>query len=631
MISFKISKNTNFPTFLLLFIFIISNQFITAQKNVKPVLFTIDNQAVYVDDFEQVYQKNNDLIVDKSQQEINYYLDLLINFKLKLIDARKMRLDTLTSYKDELSNYRNQLIEPFLKDEKTVDLLAKEAYHRLERDINASHILIQLAPNSSEQDTLTAYHKILEIRNLIKNGGIFETIAQQYSQDASVADNGGNLGYFTAFNMVYPFETACFNTEVGEISMPFRTRFGFHIVKINDNRPTKGEVEVAHILLKSTDETVIKNIYQKLLKGESFETLAKQFSLDQNSAQNGGKMAKFRAGRLVKEFEDVVFELQEGAFSKPFKTVYGWHIVKLIKKYALPSFKEMEADLKSKVQHDNRSIILTKSLANKLKQTYQFKENLSNSLKITELNTLPSNAILFSINQKNVLVNDFQNYIENHRNNNIFDNYNDFKDFQLIEYHKNNLENENAVFASILKEYEEGLLLFEILQRKIWDKSAVDTLGLESFYQKNQQLYKWEKRIEGSIISCNDAITAAEIVQYLNAGNSVENIKKDFTKNSANIDIKSGIFEQESLLLPKSFDFIAGISKIYQDNGKMKLVVVENVLESSPKTFDEAKGKLMNDYQQYLDEQWIVALRKKHKVVINKKELNKLISKYQQP
>ncbi|MDO9261387.1 MAG: peptidylprolyl isomerase, partial [Flavobacteriaceae bacterium] len=466
MISFKVSYNTDYSKFLLLLFFITFSHLMVAQKSEKPVLLTIDKQPILAEEFEQVYQKNSPVIVDKTQHEISNYLDLFINFKLKLVDARKMGLDTLSTYQSELSTYRSQLMEPFLKDEKMVELLTKETYHRLERDINASHILIQLPPTSHPADTLAAYHKMLEIRNLIINGAPFEAVAKQYSQDPSVTENSGDLGYFTAFNMVYPFENACFKTQVGEISMPFRTRFGYHIVKINDNRPTKGELEVAHILLKADDEVKINEIYQQLLNGISFETLAKQYSVDQNSAQKGGKITKFRAGRLFKEFEEVAFNLKEGEISKPFKTIYGWHVVKMIKYHPLPPFEQMENELKNKVQNDQRSGIITKSLATKLRQKYQFKENQTLISKISELNSMAPDAILFSINQKNILVNQFQSYINNHRNNNIYDNYHDFKDLQLIEYHKDNLENENASFASIMKEYEEGLLLFEILQRK---------------------------------------------------------------------------------------------------------------------------------------------------------------------
>lgn len=629
MIVFKVYVLSNFRKLLAFILVVVFNQFTTAQNN---VLLTIDNQPITIDEFEYIYNKNSDIITEKTQQEISTYLDLFINFKLKLIDARKMGLDTVKSYQSELTKYRAQLVEPFLKDEQAVELLAKEAYSRLAFDINASHILFQLPLSSSPSDTLAIYTQIMDVRNKILDGASFETVATTYSQDPSVTENKGNLGYFTAFNMVYPFETACYNTPVGTISNPFRTRFGYHIVKINDKRPTKGEVEVAHIMLKNTDEAgTVDEIYQKLMNGASFETLAKQYSVDHNSAQNGGKMAKFGSGKLVKEFEDIAFNLHEGQISEPFKTVYGWHIVKLIKKYPLLTYQEMEQELKIKVQNDQRSEIISKSLAKKLKSTYKLVENKDVISKITDLSALKSDQVIFSINQENITIKQFQAYLNQHRNNAIYDNYNDFIDFQLIEYHKNNLEKVNPQFAAVMKEYEEGLLLFEILQHKIWNQSVQDTLGLKNYFNKHQRDYYWEKRVKGTIISCPDEATAKSIIQFLKEGNSVENIKKSFTKYSENIEIKSGIFEQESLLLPKSFDFMEGISKIYPENGKQKFVIVDEILNTTAKTFEEAKGKLMNDFQQYLDQQWIEGLRKTIKVKINKTALNKLISKYQQP
>lgn len=629
MIVFKVYFLSYFRKLLTLILVVVFNQFTKAQNN---VLLTIDNQNITVDEFEYIFNKNSDVITVKNQEEINTYLDLFINFKLKLIDARKMGLDTSKSYQSELTKYRAQLIEPFLKDEQAVEFLAKEAYSRLKYDINASHLLFQLPLNSSPADTLATYTQIIEVRNKILDGTSFETVATAYSQDPSVTENNGNLGYFTAFNMVYPFETACYNTTVGTISKPFRTRFGYHIVKINDKRPTKGEVEVAHIMLKNTDEaSTVDEIYQKLMNGASFETLAKQYSADQNSAQNGGKISRFGSGKLVKEFEDVAFNLNEGQISKPFKTVYGWHIVKLIKKHPLLNYQEMEQELKIKVQHDERSEIITKSLAKKLKSTYKLVKNKDVISKITDLSALNPDQVLFSINKQNITVKQFQTYLNQHRNNTIYDNYNDFIDFQLIEYHKNNLEKVNPQFAAVMKEYEEGLLLFEILQHKIWNQSEKDTLGLKKYFNKHQRDYYWEKRVKGTIMSSPDEATVKSIIQFLMEGNSIENIKKSFTKYSENIEIKSGIFEQERLLLPKSFDFMEGISKIYPENGKQKFVIVDEILNTTPMTFEEAKGKLMNDFQQYLDQQWIEGLRKTIKVKINKSAFNKLISKYQQP
>ncbi len=599
-------------------------------QQAEPVLLTIDKERISVSEFEHIFKKNFDLLIDKSQQEVDNYLELFINFKLKIQAARALGLDTLASYKEELAKYREQLTEPYLKDETLVQQLVLEAYKRLELDINASHLLIEVSPLASPNDTLAAFAKINELRNRILSGEAFEAVALEYSQDPSVKENRGDLGYFTAFNMVYPFETACYTTAVGEISKPFRTQFGYHIVKINDKLPTKGEVEVAHIMFPlTTQESSVNEVYQKILSGEAFELLARQYSVDQNTAHNGGKLAKFRMGRLVKAFEDVAFNLKENQVSKPFKTVYGWHIVKHIKNHPLKSLEELQAELTVKVQNDQRSEIIATTLATKLLSKYSYTEYKHLLSKLTELDNIQDGEVLFSINDNPINVKEFKGFLNQHPKKSIADNFISFRNKQLIDYYKNNLEKENADFAAIMKEYEEGLLLFEVLQRKIWDQSTVDTLGLKSFYEERIQDYQWKKRIKATIVSADDELAIQNVKEYLNSGHLIENIKKDFTKNNYNVAIKSGIFEEESLHLPSNFEIKNGAIASYFSDGSYKLILVNEILKPSTKTFEEAKGSLMNDYQQYLDSKWIADLRKEYKVKINQKELKKLRQKYQ--
>ncbi|MBS3992168.1 MAG: peptidylprolyl isomerase [Bacteroidetes bacterium] len=599
-------------------------------QQAEPVLLNIDKERISVSEFEHIFKKNFDLLIDKSQQEVDNYLELFINFKLKIQAARALGLDTLASYKEELAKYREQLTEPYLKDDKLVQQLVLEAYKRLELDINASHLLIEVSPLASPNDTLAAFAKINELRNRILSGEAFEAVALEYSQDPSVKENRGDLGYFTAFNMVYPFETACYTTAVGEISKPFRTQFGYHIVKINDKLPTKGEVEVAHIMFPlTTQESSVNEVYQKILSGEAFELLARQYSVDQNTAHNGGKLAKFRMGRLVKAFEDVAFNLKENQVSKPFKTVYGWHIVKHIKNHPLKSLEELQAELTVKVQNDQRSEIIATTLATKLLSKYSYTENKQLLSKLTELDNIQDGEVLFSIDDNPINVKEFKGFLNQHPKKSIDDNFISFRNKQLIDYYKNNLEKENADFAAIMKEYEEGLLLFEVLQRKIWDQSTVDTLGLKSFYEERIQDYQWKKRVKATIVSADDELSIQNVKEYLNSGHLIENIKKDFTKNNYNVAIKSGIFEEESLHLPSNFEIKNGAIASYFSDGSYKLILVNEILKPSTKTFEEAKGSLMNDYQQYLDSKWIADLRKEYKVKINQKELKKLRQKYQ--
>lgn len=629
---FYVFKMLKLQLFVTLVLLLCISQTVHSQKLSNTILATVGNHPITVDDFDYIFKKNSSGIESATPQDISSYLDLYINFRLKLLDAKLMGLDTLATYKSELLKYREQLIEPFLKDDEMVNRLAVEAYHRLKRDINASHILIQVAPNAKPTDTITALNKITEARNKIMEGASFESIALEYSQDPSVIENKGNLGYFTAFNMIYPFENICFNTNINEVSMPFRTNFGYHIVKINDNRPTKGELEVAHIMMnKNEEEGSIQEVYQKLLQGENFETLAKKYSTDQNSAINGGKLPKFRAGRLVKEFEEVAFNLQEGEVSKPFKSYYGWHIVKVLKLYPLASFEEMKSDLISRVQNDHRSEIINHLLAKKLASNYKLEENKTVCTQLNNIHTFSAEEVIFKINQHPTYVKQFLDFLNTNQHKYLFDNFKDFKEAQLINYHKKNLEKVNPEFAAIMQEYQDGLLLFEILQRKIWDRAEKDTIGLKAFYKDNADKYIWGKRVKGSVVTFKDAKTSEHIIKFLKEGHKLENIKKDFTLNTTIVDVKSGIFEEESLHLPTNFDIKLGISQTYQENDFFKLIVVDELLDPQPKTYVEAKGNLINDYQHYLEKQWIADLRKTYKVTINKKALTNLIDKYRQP
>ncbi|MDJ0646444.1 MAG: peptidylprolyl isomerase, partial [Flavobacteriaceae bacterium] len=248
---------------------------VNAQQK-KDVLFTVDNEPIYSDEFLRVFNKNRDIVEEENRRSVEDYLELYVNYKLKLKQAYAFGLDTVTSYKRELEKYREQLIQPYLKDSKVTNALVKEAYNRMLEEVNASHILVRLNPKASPKDTLMAYKKIMEARTKVLDGRPFEEVAKDYSEDPSAQKNGGDLGYFTAFSMVYPFENAAYTNEVGAVSMPFKTSFGYHIIKVKDKRPSQGEVEVAHIMVKNKakdsaqTKKQINDIYAKLQQGDTF-------------------------------------------------------------------------------------------------------------------------------------------------------------------------------------------------------------------------------------------------------------------------------------------------------------------------------------------------------------------------
>ena len=346
----------------------------------KATILTIDGEAITLEEFDNIFRKNNrDSVI--TQQALDDYMQLFINFKLKVKEARALGLDTVTKFKTELEGYRAQLARPYLTDTDVLNELMREGYERLNQEVHASHILIKCDPNASPEDTLKAFNKAMDIRNQILNGSDFSIVAKDRSEDPSAKDNGGDLGYFTAFQMVYPFEDAAYKGNVGDISLPVRTRYGYHIIKIIDKRTARGEIHVAHIMIKekkeeggaANAEAKATEIYQKLLAGEKFEDLSAKFSDDGSSAKKGGELPWFGTNKMVIEFEDASFALKnDGDISKPFKTSYGWHIVKRLGYKPVASYQEMEKEIKGKVSKDQRAEKTKASFITKLKKQYQF-------------------------------------------------------------------------------------------------------------------------------------------------------------------------------------------------------------------------------------------------------------------
>jgi peptidyl-prolyl cis-trans isomerase SurA len=525
-----------------------------AQKKSKT-LVTINNTEITVADFKKIYEKNLAAIDNEDSKNVPYNLDLFINYTLKVKEAYQLKLDTLPSYKREIETYRNQLSAPYLQDKHFTEKLIKEAYFRTKNEIKAKHILIRTKKNATPADTLAAYNKILKIRNRILAGEDFEKVAAATSDDDSARDNPqrkftgnkGNLGYFSAFKMVYPFEEAAYKTPVGEVSMPFKTRFGYHILKVDKIRVSKGEVEVAHILvtdLTPEGKTKIEEVYTKLSAGTSFDTLAKAYSNDNSSKNKGGKLTKFGTGRMVPSFEKAAFSLGEvGDFSKPFKTQFGWHILKLLKKHPLKSFEDMKATITASLKRSGRMKLSDDAVLNKLKKKYRITahETAKLILKRKDIRTISKDSLqntLLSINEKDLTQAAFVSSIANKKQQPIAVLFETYKNQEIVKYFKENLVNTAPEYATILKEYEDGLLLFELMQQKIWNKSSKDTLGLKQFFVENK-------------------------------------------KNYAVADLT------------------------------------------------EIKGQVINDYQNFLEQNWIADLRKKNSIKIKKKQLKKLIKLYE--
>jgi len=511
----------NFLLILTLFISVAS-----FSQNNQEVLFTIDDDPVYTDEFITVYKKNQNLIVESPENGVESYLELFVAYKLKVQQAKELELDTLQKFKNELKQYKNKLVVPYLTDEAVTDSLVHEAYERLQKEVNASHILILLKPEATAKDTLEAYNKLIEARNLILAGDDFSVVAKQYSQDKSVVQNGGKIGYFSAMQMVYPFENMAYSTPVGEVSLPFRTKFGYHILKVNDIRISRGEVEVAHIMLKKGSvnaEQRMDSIYNALEKDPTtFEDLANKLSDDRANANNGGKLKRFGGSQMIEEFSTVAFSLENaGDISKPFQTQYGWHIIKLLQKYPLESFEVLEDELTRKVESDDRSNLISKSIVDRLKVDYNVivVEESLNQFKTDDWKLHPENfqKALIQIEDEKINQEKFITFLKRAKNTPVDIAFKGFEQKEILRYYTDNIELTNEEFAATYKEFEEGMLLFEMLEKQVWEKSK-DSIGLANYYKSFKTEKYPNKKLEnnrGAVISDYQTYLEEEWVKEL--------------------------------------------------------------------------------------------------------------------
>lgn len=632
-----------------------------SQEVKKEVLFTIDGKPYYTDEFVRIYNKNLDLVKDDSQKDLDNYLNLFIGYKLKVSKANKLGLQNGRKYQGELKSYRNQLAKSYLTDTKVTKELVDEAYSRSKKEIKASHILLLVDENALPADTLKAYNKALDVRKKALAGEDFGKLAEQYSEDPSAKENKGDLGYFSVFRMVYPFESGAYTTPKGEISKIVRSRFGYHVIKVTDVRNNRGDVTVAHIMImkpkKDSPEedakakSTIEDIYKKLKQGEDFTSLAKQFSEDKSTSSVGGKLNRFGSGELSSTvFEDQAFALkQAGDISAPFESQHGWHIVKLIEKHKDKPFEEIKGEFENKIRKDERSKLIEKSMTEKLKKKYTVKKDAAvyakalkslNDKIYTQSWELPKDidtytqTILSINNDKKFTAQDFLTYVNMEQKAGLIVKplakqvdilFEAFSANKLNAYYNDNLETEFPEFGMIMGEYRDGLLLFDLMEKEIWEKAKTDTIALESFYKNNINNYQWKTRVDGDIYSSTKEDVIKKARKFLKKDKDAAYIKSELNKdNKVEVLEKSGIFDVDSDALPKQKEWKTGVSDIIKEGDYYYVVKVVSVLPAGPKTFEESKGKVINDYQQQLESTWVSGLEKEFSVEVNKDVFSKV-------
>ena len=642
----------NSPTFFA--IFWLSLSFLNAQISESDVLLTISEEPILASEFIRVYNKNLNLVQDDSQKEVESYLKLFINYKLKLAEATLLGYDKDPVYIKELRSYKNQLTQNYLTDKNVTDELVLEAYDRILNEVKAQHVLVRI--EEFETDTLQAYSAIQAFQERLKNDD-FESLKKEIHDGKSIFVE--DLGFFTAFKMAYKFESVAFNTKVGEVSEPFRTKFGFHVVKVLEKRKSKGQVIVAHIMIANTqkDTTLvakdrIQELHRLLLQGEDFGNIAKQFSDDKSSSMRSGELKPFKSGQINSIlFENTAFSLKEKEdISEPIQTQFGWHILKLIDKQAVKEFNSLKPDLESQVRKDSRSQLVKSKMLAKLLSQYQLtglnpnlallKSNIvyDKPNKTWKLSDQIKDSKSFLVIQKtSYSFGDFINFLN--KNNKLINpnwatefavnkQYKFFLEQSVFRYKKDNLENENQDFANILNEYREGLLLFELMQDKIWEGAKKDTIGLNAFYNENKDNYLWPERVIGSVARSSNAKNIKKVRKLWRSGKSNQSIDELLNKIQQNVIFSTGEFELGLSPLPESFTprVKSQLSKIIKENNSFYIVNVKEFMPQSQKSLEDSRGQLISDYQTKLETQWILELKSKFNVKVNEDVFQKVKS-----
>lgn len=633
--------------------FLLLNLSITAFAQ-KPTdfLVTINDSIYNVGDFERLYNKNIDIIADESQKDIDTYFNLYKTYKLRLQNAYALEIDKLPKIAQELKVYRTELAEKYFINEKELDRLVNEALNRADFEVKASHILINVDEFAQPTDTLKAYNKAIDVRNEILNGLSFENAAVKYSDDLSAKTNNGNLGYFSVFKMVYPFESGAYNTKIGEISLPVRSNFGYHLIKVYNKRETPKIKNIAHILVETKDKNnaeaknKIDEIYKRLTVGDTFYDVAFHFSEDIHTRDKGGDLGIYNEGSLnIDGISDVLYDLNfKDAYSKSFLSQYGWHIVAVTNIKDKPTKEELKANYLRKIKSDSRSKILQKDLITHLREMYHFtvnEKNINATVPLFQRQELMNQPTVESNEATEMILATYSD--QKITTKNILDHIYSFPkqyaavktdellikkafDFyslrKLKETYNNNLESNFPEFAHNLNEFKEGLVLFELLEQNIWNESATDTVALQNYYQNNKTTYLQPANFIGEVYVFNSKSDAKTYHKLL---------KKNYKVKEADFPMVykyQGRFYMNDKRLPENLDFNSLGKNVVKHNNNYYVFYIRDKKDEHQSTYEEVKNQVLSDYQKQYEDKYNQDLINKAQIKVNQPVLDQLKTKY---
>ena len=563
----------------------------------NETLMTINGKPVSAEEFLYIYEKNNQAgaIDPKTMDE---YLDMFINFKLKVAEAESQGIDTTEAFKKELKGYRAQATPKYLQDEQAMDSLVELSWRHMGKDRRAAHIAIQCPMSADEATQAEALAKINEAYERVTIGKkveskkkkekrlpveAFDAVAREVSTDPSVQETGGELGWITPFRYVYPLEEAVYGTELGKVSKPFRTQYGWHIILIEEEIDHK-EVKARHIMkmvpdnnLDAEKKALIDSI-AAIVTPENFADLAQRESDDRGSSMRGGELGWFGKGMMVKPFEETAFSLAVGEISAPVRTQYGWHILYKEDERGIQPLDSMRAQVLRQVQRDERSKEADKSFIRKTRAEY----------------TLPA----------------------------------EMSDADVKAYADAHLEEKYPDLKNLVQEYHDGILLFEVSLREVWDKAAKDTAGLEAYFKANKKNYTWDApRWKGYLIQAKDknsAKAAQAIIKSANPDSVQSYIAHRVNCDSVTyVKVQHGLWEQGKNAAVDKYGFKDKKAE-FTPNEQLPLVIAMGKKLKAPEAWNDEKGKVTTDYQDYLEAEWIKTLRAKYPVVISQEVWEKI-------
>ena len=647
-----------------------------AQGWKSKTLITLGDNKISAGEFMEVYEKNNVKSEVLDKKSVDEYLDMYINFKLKVIEAEARKMDTLPKFVKEYEGYRKQLAKPYFSNDAINEQLIEEAYERMQWDVNASHILIKCDIHAVPADTLKAYNKALELRKRIMNGEDFGDVAVEASEDPSARDmeaipgkqraykgNRGNLGYFSVFDMVYPFESGAYNTKEGEVSMPVRSDFGYHIIKLNSKTPACGQIKAAHIFLvvdendpEKTDSVVRAkafNIYNEIEKdGKNWDMIVKKYSDDKGSAQHGGMLSPFKVSQIVPEFIAEIKKLNENEFSEPVKTSYGYHIIKLVAKSGVKSLDEERENIKKRVEKDMRAKVSEEVVLKRILKENKFKEYIKvKDAFIATIDTtlkegkyvvaegVDQNKVLFRLQKQDYKISDFVEYIKKNESAQPFMSegsyayqlYDEFLKESAFAYEDAHLEEKYPDFKLLVQEYHDGILLFDLMDKEVWKKAELDTAGIKAFYEANKNEYMWGKRVKTILVNVNNEENLPRMEELIRQDLKADSLKAIVkSEGLKGVTIKSPFFQQGDNVDIDETEWVAGTIRVIPStvDKSTKIVKILEVREPEPKTYREARGIITSAYQTKLESDWLEALKAKYPVSVDEKVLEKVRKNY---